>query len=235
MQKLKKAGTVGLRNPQVISIIIASILLICSSGLVYAQREQFVLRIPLIECKSTTESSPDEIFMVVTWKTTYGSTGSVTIPQSRVDMNDGDRSNSVINLGDIYGFRLAPGESIDFVVSILEEDRGTPAQYIALGQAILNHLPENNTVVAVAQAIISVAEVISRFFDNIDTDDWIGSMYFRVTNNARTFSVASEGIYNGNSNHNGINAINRRTGNESLFHFAGDGSFYKVTAQVSPK
>lgn len=46
--------------------------------------------IPNINCQKTTESREDEIYLIVTWKTSYGSTGTVRVPSSEHwDMNDG--------------------------------------------------------------------------------------------------------------------------------------------------
>ena len=61
-----------------------------------------------------------------------------------------------------------------------------------------------------------------------DTDDWIGTIQYHVSQANGQITTTSSGVYNSNDNHEGKN---QKLSNHN-FEFVGDGSHYFFTTEV---
>ena len=194
-----------------------------------AQRKHYTMSIPLIHCIKTTEDGEDEIYLLVIWKTSYGTVGSIRIPKldDHLSMNDGNSSKSNVSFGDVLSFDLASNENIDIFCAIMEQDDGTQLQYKKVGKEILQ----------IAKTTSRFSDIQAETFKKIlarvvstnhlsNSDDWVGA--FTVFKGS---SVQKTKMNNPNNSGATPDAavIN---GYDTTYEFSGDGSHYTVTIRI---
>ena len=206
------------------TLIIAFMALPCR-----AQRKHSTISIPLIECTKTTEDGEDEIYLLVIWKTSYGTEGSIRIPKKDdyLSMNDGDKANSKVGFGDVLGFDLASGETIDIFCAIMEEDDGTKLQYRKAGKDVLQ-LGKTTSRFSDIQAE-SFKNILARVASTNhlrNADDWIGAFTIFAGNKGRDQMTKINNPDNSGPTPDGAVIQGHDT---ATYKFSGDGSGYAIT------
>lgn len=185
----------------------------------------FELLIDTLECNKTTEAGADEVYIIVAARKSSGQTYIARLPGEgrHWDMNDGNQptdnpsgdSHRITNKS-IFMSDVAPGESWDVVITILEEDGGSSQTTQQIGAAIL--ASSGNPYAVAAGTLLTILTELGVYVH--DTDDYIGSFSAHVSNDGGQVNVAFRPIdrcfgqypYHGN-------------GHE--YDFNGDGSSYK--------
>lgn len=155
-----------------------------------ASAKKLWLEIKRLCCDNTTENGADEVYIIVTAKSSKGRIISTRFPGERnhFDMND---SNQPTNnwTGDSHcisdGFRfehifdnqISRGERWDVIIVVLEEDGGTTKTAQEIGGAILTETGD-----PIAVTVGQVLGALSKLgVYATDKDDYIGSIVLHVS------------------------------------------------------
>ena len=128
---------------------------------------------PYLESFKTTDpTSEDEIYVVLSGRSSSGGTFSVRAPGAGAhwNLNDGDGDPPVLNQ-DLHRFDMAEGSSVDFVVAVLEEDGGTVGGWGAVAGGLIGFLD-----MGAGSLVATLAEI----FDIRDSDDYVGAVQVRL-------------------------------------------------------
>jgi hypothetical protein len=130
-----------------------------------------------LKCDKTTEAGEDEVYFVVGTRHSNGSVSTYRLPtpDKHWDMNDGNSSKSSIGGFDIAQFDLEPGEHIDLLFNLNEEDGGVADNYM---NQVGNLLVATEDPYAASAGIF--VKVLAALFDFKDSDDWMGSFMVRI-------------------------------------------------------
>jgi len=228
--------------------------LILSTLFSTAQRQQYQMSIPILNCQKTTESGEDEIYFIIVTRTSSGTTTNIRVPfDGHININDTrheekpDPTPTFWRVGPVLDFELADNESIEIICNVMEQDDGTPEQYQSVGDEIL--AKSRRTRHGIFPSINSdvykgiIANIAStNHLDN--SDDWIGSIAYRISRMGESLHTTFRRIDNPNSS-GGLSQVN--TGSPSLpagkklangqnnyvsFDLTGDGSKYDVEVAI---
>lgn len=220
----------------------------------FSSAQKFQLNIPTLFCGKTTESGEDEIYLLVTFRNSNGTTGNIRVPfNNHFDINDtehNDKPNTAtrLTIPHVLDFDLANNERIDIFCSIMEEDDGSGAQYNSAGVKVLRIANANNgdifnTITGSIYKGILANIASTNHLSN--SDDWIGAFSCRITKNNNALSINFKRIDNSNSKGGQtqvstaippippdtqlVNAANRAVN----FAFTGDGSKYNALVAIT--
>jgi hypothetical protein len=209
-----------------------------------AQKIHYVLRVPSFVCYQTTEDGQDEIYLLITWKTTTGREGNFF--KGVWQTNDTGHQDNNYPMGTILDIFLDPGEIMEVLGTVMEQDDGQPRQYESVGRSILNDIRGSNEAIfpysqnASAEMSDKIKGLLAssaqaQRLDN--SDDWIGSFSFRVPDvKVNQQPWAGRGIFNWNSAPANTNTYyNDGTTGALLavFNFGGDGSKYTLKIAIN--
>lgn len=209
-----------------------------------AQKIHYQLSIPSFVCYKTTEDGADEIYLLLTWKTTTGREGNFS--KGVWQMNDRQHEVNDFPPGMIFDIFLDPNEIVEILGTVMEQDDGQPRQYESMGRSILRdihgsgeaifpYLPNGPTELADKIKRLLAATAQANGLKN--SDDWIGSFSFRVPDvKVNQEPWDARGIFNTNSAAANTNRyyIDASTGTRlAVFNFGGDGSKYIVKIAVN--
>jgi len=127
---------------------------------------------PYLECFKTTEAGEDEIYIVISGRSSDGQSFKARLPNDagHWDLNDGEGDPPVLNQ-DLMRFDMAEGSSLDFTVMVLEEDGGTIGGWTNLAGGALT---------LVDQGLGELIGVIGELFNFKDSDDFIGAVAVHI-------------------------------------------------------
>lgn len=159
-----------------------------------AQPKAVELKLRDIACGKTTEAGADEVFLLIFGTASdgraYGERYPGNYPDTPAghwDMNDDTRlgrnkptgDSHVIGDKTLFRGTLAPGESWNLAVAIMEEDGGNTLMSQALASEVLART--GNPFAIAAGALLGLLSSIGAYIT--DTDDYIGSFSVQVANN----------------------------------------------------
>lgn len=140
-------------------------------------------------CDDTVEDQgADEVYILVFGRRTDGATFAARIPGEKQhwDMNDGNQptdnpsgDSHCITGKSLFSGDLAPGQSWNLSVTVMEEDGGTTKTAQQVVGALL--IETGDPYAAAAGTIIGGLAKLGVFIT--DTDDWPGSIGVRISNN----------------------------------------------------
>jgi hypothetical protein len=177
-----------------------------------------------LECNKTTEKGADEVYVVIVAQRSDGANlgGRLPGPGMHWDMNDNPKlgvnrpsGDSYRRMGSWFTATVKPGESLDVVFLVMEEDGGNTQFAQKNVGAVL--LQTGNPIAAGAGAILQGLASLGFYAE--DTDDFIGSFGAHVTNVDGKISVEwrpMDRVYATHPYKNGFE-----------FDMNGDGSHYK--------
>jgi len=157
-------------------------------------------------CNKTTESGADEVYILVMGQSSDGRKyfDRAPAPNAHWDMNDGDQPNDnssgdsrCISNKTLFSGDLANGQTWWLNIVISEEDGGTSRSFQENAGNLL--IATGNPYAATAGAILQGLSALG--FNITDSDDWMGMVGVKVTNNNGAISVewtSKEGISSGN-------------------------------------
>jgi hypothetical protein len=211
-----------------------------------AQKKHYTLSVPSFTCYKTTEDGEDEVYLLITWKTTTGREGNFF--KGVWNTNDTRHEANDYPMGKILDIFLDPGEIVEVLGTVMEQDDGQPKQYESVGRSILNDIkgsgeaifPYSQSASAdLSNQIKSLLETSARNQGLDNSDDWIGSFSFRIPDvKVNQQPWAMRGIFNGNSapaNTNTSYIDGTTAARLAVFNFGGDGSKYILKIQVLEK
>jgi len=220
-----------------------SIAIICLATTAPAQKKHYQLSVPSFACYKTTEDGADEVYLLLTWKTTTGREGNFS--KGIWSMNDTRHQENDSPLGTIVDLYLDPGEIVEILGTVMEQDDGQPRQYEAVGRSILQDIRGSGEAIfpylkngpaELANKIKNLLAVTAQANRLKNSDDWIGSFSFRVPDvkqNQQPWDC--RGIFNTNdaaANTNRYYIDATTAARLAVFNFGGDGSKYTMKIMV---
>jgi hypothetical protein len=216
------------------SLLFAVIVFMAIPTQTNAQTAAFTLN--QLWCNRTTEQGQDEVYFIVFYRYNFigGISGQYTTQQYNI--NDGNQPRSIGSFN-LFQRPLYPGQSVDITVMVMEADGGGSAQIINRAQTIMEYgvpaacmgfppsCPYATAIGGVVEFVASLPQKLQGLIQ--DTDDYIGSINVRLSNNNGYLEVQYYNMNRCTSSYppNGI-----LTANQSIF--VGDGSSYVFTATV---
>lgn len=178
-------------------------------------------------CDKTTENGEDEVYILVAGLHSDGSRFTHRVPGDAAhwDMNDGqnDHNHCVHNVV-LVNRDIADGQSLELLISIMEEDGGTSGPYQqAFGDLLIS---TGNPYAIAAGTFISI---MGKFLPFHDSDDWIGTFAVRIINQSGNLSVEWRPVDRVSGVIHGIHGPNT-----CEFRMNGDGSNYVGWYGVRP-
>lgn len=203
---------------------------------VSAQRKNAILALDQgLACDKTTEHGQDEVYMIVTVKTSDGREAKVRLPQDAAhreeghwNMNDNQDDGDPVHRRrgiELANVALAPGQTADITVMIFEEDGGMPGGWMQLAGAVLTASKEPKAVVA--GTVLGILGSLANKFNVRDTDDYIGSFGVFVKNESGKLTAEYRPLDRIASQIPNIHGANTHE-----FRMNGDGSNYVAWANV---
>lgn len=154
-----------------------------------ASRKKIWLENLRLCCDKTTEQGADEIYMIITAKSSRGTIITKRLPEENdhFDMNDGDQPTNNyggdshcisdgFKIGHIFESYISSGETWNIDIIVMEEDGGTTKTAQEIGSALL--IETGDPYAATAGEIISVLTGLGVYAK--DKNDYVGSIALRV-------------------------------------------------------
>ena len=136
-------------------------------------------------CGHTTEAGEDEIYMLIGWKKSDGSTRSYRWPSDHghIDMNDsGPKQNRFgINIM-LWEGDLADGESVAVYTAVMEEDGGLPGDVLERISQGIGAVGGGNPITDIVGGVLGGLGEFLNLIGIRDTDDFPGSFAIQLKN-----------------------------------------------------
>ncbi|GAA4746089.1 hypothetical protein [Flavisolibacter ginsenosidimutans] len=193
-------------------------------------RKHFVLNLSNIRCLKTTEEGEDEVYLLLVWRHSDGSTGSVRLPSEHWDMNDGDKLKNARTENNVFSFDLMGSERVEVLCLLMEQDDGTVEQYANLGAEVLRIVESGYSSLSGfdSEQIQSVLKRITGTYNLKNSDDWIGGFAMR-------YDLTRTATWLVRANPNGGGETSGWGTDFSQFTLKGDGSKYEVRVNVKTR
>lgn len=176
--------------------VLSGITLFCLYNVSAQHRMQVYLR--QFCCDHTTEHGADEVYFIVTGMSNKGQEMNVRKPGTSLhwDMNDGAQpidnpwgDSHCITMRNVCTVDIDDGETWDINIALCEEDGGTTKLYQEIASELLVEIGDPFAVGAG-----TLLGALTELGVNVrDSDDWMGMIGVRVTNNGGRLSVAYHG------------------------------------------
>jgi hypothetical protein len=151
-------------------------------------------------CDKTTEAGADEVYLIVTGRSSNGYELNVRKPGTNLhwDMNDGDQGNDrdkvaqdshCITDRPVATLDIAEGETWNINIALCEEDGGTSQDYQQIASQLLIKIGDPFSVSA--GVFLNALTQLGLFIR--DTDDWMGMIGVKVTKRQGKLEVQYKG------------------------------------------
>ncbi len=176
-------------------LIFTALILLISFGL---KAQTAVLTLNSLFCNKTTEAGEDEVYFLTNYHYNFQNGASGQFQTGPYNMNDG-RQPRQIGSFNVFQGQLLPGMSVDITVFIMEQDGGGSANIISQAQSAMNTAvplvcggyppacPYAQAIGGVVNFAASLPEKLRGLIN--DTDDFLGSISVRISNNNGYISV----------------------------------------------
>jgi len=216
---------------------LASPLIVSLSRTVSAQaRVHAAIWIETIWCGHTTESGEDEIYLLVSWKNSTGSTRSFRWPDAsgHLDMNDnGPKQNrDGINIM-LWEGDLTDGDTVVVYTAVMEEDGGVPGDLLQTIGGGVASVGGGNPITDVAGGVLAGVGSLLDLANIQDTDDFPGSFAVQLHNSNGHLEQSWKAVERCTSV--GVPPDHPEQYKPWQFDLNGDGSLYKVFVRAAPR
>lgn len=223
-------------------LAILGVVMFCSL-IAIAQKQSMVLSMPSLKCEQTTDDGEDEVYLLILWKKSDGSKGSIRmpgIPNAWKNMNDGDKLNNDLDWGELLAFDLQLGQRIDILGMIMENDDGTLQQYAKFGEELFrsNFFNEIKTNLNAGNSsdIKKILARIAGTYSLKNPDDWIGSFVCAFLLSREGVKENYGAVFNENNPTDKMHGANPKNNSKTTsYHFGGDGSSYFAKLRLTVK
>lgn len=195
-----------------------------------AQKMQLTLTMPSLQCKKTTENGSDEIYQLIAWKKNDGSPTSFRLPAAALwrAMKPTGLNND-LDWGKIVTFELSPGERIDILGVIMENDDGTSDMYQNFARELFRTSFFGDLVngkTPTFQIIPQILERIKSHFNLNNADDWIGAYVCTFQYTPAGITKTYRTVINLTNPSRSQEPVPTGVSDKTTYTFAGDGSSY---------
>jgi hypothetical protein len=146
------------------------------------------LHLNYLRCEEQTELGHDEIYIIVAARSSDGNVTRLRFPQSGTAEFGTDPHNNTIGGFPLWDGNLQDGQSVEIVVVVMEEDGGDPSLWLNIAGGILESTGNPYAIAAGA-----ITDILATIF-TADTDDYIGSIGVRYSNNSGALHEEYRGI-----------------------------------------